>query len=280
MGQSRHYLLWAYKMKTTKKTILLTTLITYLFALVTLTWAAEEQETSESAFESCIEELKDSVGSSTEEGLGNNFEPELSLEESIRIFDECLNREGVTLTIHGTLGEGGGANAANRDGMVSSGTDGGATGNETNSQTAENGERSASTATSSGQSSSLEPSLHEFDTMLSQIQDEIASDHDAQLAQAAKESNGTTQTKLDTTAEQQENSEGVTGEQTEESPSSSSATVSAEAKHEDTKERVPLDPKDEDIVLKTIREAAELETNPTTKQALWDQYYDYADKNN
>ena len=43
-------------------------------------------------------------------------------------------------------------------------------------------------------------------------------------------------------------------------------------------ERYPLDPEDEDIVLKTIRKAAETEQDPKTKADLWEEYYEYADK--
>ena len=49
-----------------------------------------------------------------------------------------------------------------------------------------------------------------------------------------------------------------------------------DARHSD-KNRMPADPKDEDAVLKQLREAAEKETDPATKQAIWDQYYDYMD---
>lgn len=41
--------------------------------------------------------------------------------------------------------------------------------------------------------------------------------------------------------------------------------------------RQPADPEDEDELLKQLREAAEKESNPRTKQALWDQYYEYLD---
>lgn len=41
--------------------------------------------------------------------------------------------------------------------------------------------------------------------------------------------------------------------------------------------RQPADPEDEDQLLKQLREAAEKESNPRTKEALWDQYYEYLD---
>ena len=205
----------------------------------------------------------------------------MSLEESIRIYDECLSREGITLSIHGTLGEGG--NTVGEGGAV--GTSSGSSvsepsvnGTESEVQSEVNNDSTAS-SNSANQSSDLESSLHEFDEMLSQVQGEIDADRAEQLLQDATEASELAQTAQDASTEQQDGTEDPIGEESEESHLNPSAMVSAEAKHKDSKTRVPLDPKDEDIVLKTIREAAELETDPTTKQALWDQYYDYANKN-
>ena len=246
-------------MKKTNKLVFFIAATTMVFTFVNSNWASETEENGPSAFEACLDELKELASISSDEESENNFEPEVSLEESIRIYDECLNREGITLTIHETLGEGGEASSGSGSGSSSASDD------ESNIESETN-----------GQSDNLESSLQEFDTMLSQIQSEIESDRATQVAQAAAAASESTQSTQHTNTELQEMDEDVSGEESEES-SSASATVSTEAKHQTTT-RSPLDPKDEDIVLKTIREAAEIETSPTTKQALWDQYYDYADK--
>lgn len=237
--------------------------IVCLCTLVAMVWAEEEKESNKDSFETCLEELKAAASSSTEEETGNEYDAELLLDESIRIYDECLSREGVTLTIHGTLGEGGGTG----NGTGSTDSEMSTNGTESEAQTTEDGTTPADESTAT-QSNDLESSLHEFDEMLSQAQEEIDADRTNNIAQ-------TTQ---DSTTEQQDGSESLVSEESEDSHVNPTAMVSAEAKHENTTTRNPLDPKDEDIVLKTIREAAELETDPTTKQALWDQYYDYADK--
>lgn len=236
--------------------------IVCLCILAATVGAEEQKESGKDSFDTCLEELKAAANSSTEES-GNEYDPELSLAESIRIYDECLSREGVTLSIHGTLGEGGGT--GNGAGSTASETN--ANGTESEAQKEQNGTAPANQSTST-QSSDLESSLHEFDEMLSQVQGEIDADRAKNIAQSTE----------DKIPEQQDSSESLISEESEDSHINPSAMVSTEAKHEDTKTRTPLDPKDEDIVLKTIREAAELETDPTTKQALWDQYYDYADK--
>lgn len=241
-----------------------------LLTVITLILAEEEETTSESTFETCLDELKQAVDSTSADEEGNDYEPELSLAESIRIFDECLSREGITLSIHGTQGEGNAANSATGNAGESASIDGSSNETESSAQQSANGED-----VSPSDSNDLESSLHNFDTMLSQIQDEMDAERAEQLAQEERKANEIAQSAQNTNAEQQENSE----DQSEGSLAKPSTTASAEAKHKDPETRTPLDPKDEDIVLKTIREAAELETNPTTRQALWDQYYDYADKN-
>lgn len=241
-----------------------------LLAVITFITAEEEETTSESTFETCLDELKQAADSKAEDEHGNDYEPELSLAESIRIFDECLSREGITLSIHGTQGEGGEANSATENAGEIASIDGSSSETESSAQQGANGEDVPPT-----DSDDLASSLHNFDTMLSQIQDEMDAERAEQLAQEEREASEIAQSAQNTNAEQQENNE----DQSEGSLAKPTATASAEAKHKDPKTRTPLDPKDEDIVLKTIREAAELETNPKTRQALWDQYYDYADKN-
>lgn len=241
-----------------------------LLTVITLILAEEEETTSESTFETCLDELKQAVDSKSEDEEGNDYEPELSLAESIRIFDECLSREGITLSIHGTQGEGNAANSATGNAGERASIEGSSNETESSAQQGANGED-----VPPSDSNDLESSLHNFDTMLSQIQDEMDAERAEQLAQEERKANEIAQSAQNTNAEQQENNE----DQSEGSLAKPSTTASAEAKHKDPKTRTPLDPKDEDIVLKTIREAAELETNPTTRQALWDQYYDYADKN-
>lgn len=250
-----------------------------MLIVVALILADEQEDSNKSTFDTCLDELKSAVSSSSDDELGNEYEPEWSLEESIRIYDECLSREGVTLSIHGTLGESGETNSATGNVPENPSAEGTPNESESSSQVRTNGENSPS-SNSSDQANDLESSLHDFDTMLSQIQDEVDAERAEQLAQNERRASEIAQSAQNTHAEQQDTTEDLSGEQSEGSLSNPSATVSAEAKHEDSKTRTPLDPKDEDIVLKTIREAAELETNPTTRQALWDQYYEYADKKN
>lgn len=240
-------------------------LLASLFGFVLVVWAAEEEEPEKSSFAMCLDELKEATSGSTDEETENDFEPELSLEESIRIYDECLKREGVTLSIHGTLGESGGT-----------GTGEGSSVSQLDKNGSDDGAQTGTTSdNTSNQSNDLESSLQDFDQMLAQMQEEIDADRAKQQAAATSE---IAQTPLEATSEDQDATEETSGEESEGSLLNQSAMTSSEAKHEDTSERVPLDPKDEDIILKTIREAAEIETDPTTKQALWDQYYEYADK--
>lgn len=248
--------------------------VVYLIGLVALVWAADDENSNKDSFETCLEELKKATSKSADDENGDDYDPELSLEESIRIYDECLSREGITLSIHGTLGEGGSTGTSAGSSVAEPNTNG----SEAGAQTEMNGE-SEDVQSDGGPSSDLETSIHEFDEMLSQIEGEIEADRAEQLAQRAEGTTESGQTAQETTPERQEGTEETIAAESEGSLLNPSAMVSAEAKHEDEEPRVPLDPKDEDIVLKTIREAAELETDPTTRQALWDQYYDYADKN-
>lgn len=243
----------------------------FLIGLVLIVWAEDEQETKKSSFETCLEELKEAARGSTDEETENGFEPALSLEESIRIYDECLSREGVTLSIHRTPGESRGTGASENGASSQSGNNGA----EDGTQTGMTGAKTSTQSNSPTPSSDLESSLHEFDQMLTQMQGEIDADRARQQAEATSE---IAQPTLDTTTVDQDGSDETSEDESEESHLNPSAMTSAEAKHDDKSKRTPLDPKDEDIILKTIREAAELETDPTTKQALWDQYYDYADK--
>lgn len=262
-------------MKISSQTILGVAVVAYLIGLVAIVWAADDESSNKDSFETCLEELKKATSKSADDENGNEYDPELSLEESIRIYDECLSREGITLSIHGTLGEGGGSGTSTGSSVSEPSTSDG----EDGAHTDRNGESEAEQSDSGGPSSDLETSIHEFDEMLSQIEGEIEADQAKQIAQSAEGTTEISQTAQETTPERQEGAEETIAAESEESLLNPSAMVSAEAKHEDKEARVPLDPKDEDIVLKTIREAAELETDPTTQQALWDQYYDYADKN-
>ncbi|MYD44815.1 MAG: hypothetical protein F4W92_00460 [Gammaproteobacteria bacterium] len=258
-------------MKTARQSTFEYSVVAILLGFVLIVWAAEEQEAKQTSFETCLEELKQATSSSTDEESENDFEPELSLEESIRIYDECLSREGVTLSIHSALGESGGSGAS--DGSAGSQTTN--NGTEDSSEAKMTGANASTQSPAPTQSSDLESSLHEFDEMLSQMQGEIDAERAQQQAEATSES---TQPSLESATVSQDGTVETSGEESEGSHLNPSAMASAEAKHQDTSKREPLDPKDEDIILKTIREAAELETDPTTKQALWDQYYDYADK--
>ncbi|MXZ44712.1 MAG: hypothetical protein F4Z01_07045 [Gammaproteobacteria bacterium] len=262
-------------MKTIEQTTLRIAVVGYLLGFVAIGWAADEESSNTDSFETCLEELKKATSKSADDENGNDYDPELSLEESIRIYDECLSREGITLSIHGTLGEGAGAGTSAGSSVSEPSTNDSGAG----AQTEMNGESEAVPSDGGGPSNDLETSIHEFDEMLSKIQEDIGTDRSKQVAQSAEGTTEVGQTTQETTTEHQDGTEETLASESEGSLLNPSAEVSAEAKHEDKEKRVPLDPKDEDIVLKTIREAAELETDPTTRQALWDQYYDYADKN-
>ncbi len=258
-------------MKKARQSTLQLSVLAILLGIVVIVCTADEQEAKQASFDMCLEELKEAAGGSTDDDSENDFEPELSLEESIRIYDECLSREGVTLSIHSTLGEGGGSGAS--EGSVHSQLSNNGTEDGT-----EAGNPGANTATQSHtptQSNDLESSMHEFDEMLAQMQGEIDTERTQQQAEAARES---AQSAMETTMAPLDSAEETVEEESEGSHLNPSAVTSTTAKHDDKSKRVLLDPKDEDIVLKTIREAAELETDPDTKQALWDQYYEYADE--
>ncbi len=82
-------------------------------------------------------------------------------------------------------------------------------------------------------------------------------------------------------ASEQPSEDGVSSEESPTPDATSSLQGSSSTKdstHSKTI-RQPLDPLDEDVVLKQLREAAEKESDANTKQALWDQYYEYVDNN-
>ena len=235
-----------------------------LLGLVLVVWATDEQEPSQSSFQTCLEELKEATRSSSDGEADTDFEPELSLEESIRIYDECMSREGVTLSIHSALGA-----------SASTGTSEGNDGTEAGIQTGMTEATSSTPLDTQSQTGDLETSLQEFDEMLAHKQGEIDAKRAEQQAEATKT---VAQSDSGATTDDQDGTDTDSGDETDGSVLNTSTMASSNAKHEDPSKRVPLDPQDEDIILKTIREAAELESDPTTKQALWDQYYDYADK--
>lgn len=222
--------------------------IVICLTVVLPTLAQEEQEPVK---DPCTELL----AIDTSEFADDDENASKQLELSIALLDECLNRL--------LLGRGGSGGIGINDGL-----DGGESPFSSLSQ--EDGD------TNFGQDpDSLSTSLTELDDFLDGVEIEL------DPPSATPRSLGDEQLESDSQfgLVEPNTQEPVSDEPQEDNPGDSnleSNKVDNESRHTE-KNRQPADPKDEDAVLKQIREAAERETDPDTKEALWDQYYDYLD---
>ena len=212
------------------------------------TLAQEEQEPGKNP---CAELL----AVDTSEFADDDENASKQLELSIALLDECLNT--LLLGLGGTGGIG-----------INEGQDGDASPFSSLSQDDGN--------TNFGQDpDSLSTSLTELDDFLDGVEIEL----DPPGATPRSMGNGQMESDSQPGLEELNTQEPVSIEPLEDNPGDSileSNKVDIESRHTD-RNRQPADPKDEDAVLKQIREAAERETDPDTKEALWDQYYDYLD---
>ena len=230
-------------MNPNKSTILIgITCLSSLLA-VQLTFAEEETSTEQQSnpcdFLVVTSSGEDSESTSTSE----------TLSETLARFDECL--DSLMFDVGGSL------------------DDSGIEGAESNQS--QNGEGNTdSSTTTTNTPTSISQSLKDFDTQLANLEVELEpTGTDATKGDSSDSpSTNDAESRIDPNTHQDED-EGQDEEQTR-------AKRQSDAQHTKS-DPVPLDPDDEDIVLKQIREAAEKETDEKTKQALWDQYYDYAD---
>ena len=211
-------------------------------------WAQEEDR--ETTVDPCAELLAIDPSESSDDGTSSE-----QLELSIARLDDCLNT--LLLGLGGT------------EGVGIDGSQGGV-------------ESPFSTLPQDGgnpnlgqDSESLSNSLTELDDFLDGVDIQL----DALNASSSPSAGG--QPNLDSLSENSELNaeENVSGELQEDIQGDGALEgeeFDNESRHT-KKNRQPADPKDEDAVLKQIREAAERETDPDTKEALWDQYYDYMD---
>lgn len=215
-------------------------------AIVLPTLAQEEQEPVK---DPCAELLAIDTSEFDDENASKQ------LELSIALLDECLNT--LLLGLGGTGGIG-----------INEGLDGVASPFSSLSQDDGN--------TNFGQDpDSLSTSLTELDDFLDGVEIEL----DPPSAIPSSLGDGLMESDSQSGLEEPNTQEPVSDEPQEDNPGDSSLEsnkVDIESRHTD-RNRQPADPKDEDAVLKQIREAAERETDPDTKEALWDQYYDYLD---
>lgn len=214
-------------------------------------WAQDQEQGP--VIDPCAELLAvDTSESSTEDDVTSK-----QLELSMSRLDECL--DSLLFGIGGASGTGIGANT-DSDGTNAPFT--------TFSQEGKDASDGNDTETLSG-------SLSDWDDFLDGLEIELDP-----LDASARPSNGGRVTSDSQSGQlEPEAQDTVTGKPQEESADNADLKgdkVENESRHTDSN-RQPLDPKDEDAVLKQIREAAERETNPDTKEALWDTYYDYLD---
>lgn len=151
--------------------------------------------------------------------------------------------------------------------------------------TEELSESSESVLTSpEGDSTSLDSSLKELDSHLANVKielepmDQQSGNPSDSPSQIAHEQHVSQDGASDSDTEQSTPPDVSPDDQTPETTSSTSlqGEQTSNAKHSKTN-RQPADPKHEDELLKQLREAAEKEKDPQTKEALWDQYYEYLD---
>ena len=222
--------------------------IVIVLTAVLPTLAQEEQEPVK---DPCTELL----AIDTSEFADDDENASRQLEQSIALLDECLNT--LLLGLGGSGGIG-----------INAGLDGDASPFSSLSQ--DDGD------TNFGKDpDSLSTSLTELDDFLDGVEIEL----DPPSSTPRSLGNGQMEADSQSGLVELNTQEPVSDEPQEDNPGDSSLEsnkVDIESRHTD-RNRQPADPKDEDAVLKQIREAAERETDPDTKEALWDQYYDYLD---
>lgn len=228
--------------------VLLSIVLGVAFTLTSLSFASATEEAMDLA--ECIAQLESEAKAAEEEGSTST---EVTLQSSISRFAECIKR--MKLQRIGTV--------ANSD-------------NENQSSYSL---LSQSQGQNANTSESLSQSMQAFDQLLAEQQEQLNREQAQRDLQITNEQAKQTQ---DNSPVDETNNQA--NEQTSEELLTSQTSlpreenVRSEGGQHESGERSPLDPEDEDIVLKTIRKAAETEQDPETKADLWEEYYEYADK--
>lgn len=211
-----------------------------------------QEEEHDSVKDPCAELLAiDTSEFSDDEELASQ-----QLEQSINLLDDCLN--SLLLGVGGTGGTG-----------VANNLDDSASPLLLLPQGKENPSAVQNPGTLSGSLTELDNLLDGVEIQLDPLNENTGSTNGRQMDSEPLSELSELNTQKTDPGEPQGDLEG--GEELK-----SDDKVDNESQHAE-KNRQPADPKDEDAVLKQIREAAEKETDPDTKEALWDQYYDYLD---
>jgi len=216
------------------------------FILVSLSLASATEETMDLA--ECIAQLEAEAKAAEEEGTTST---EATLQDSISRFDECIKR--MKLQSVGTV--------ANSE-------------NESQSSNSLSGQGQNQNA-----SESLSQSMQALDLLLAEQQEQLNQEQAQRDLQITIEQTKQTQDNSPVDEASDQSSEQISEEQlTSQTSLPREENVRSKGGQHERGERYPLDPEDEDIVLKTIRKAAETEQDPKTKADLWEEYYEYADK--
>ncbi len=220
------------------------------FTLIPLSLAVATEETMDLA--ECIAELEAEAKAAEEEGTSST---EATLQDSISRFDECIKRMKLQST--GTM--------ANSE-------------NESQSSNSLSGQ-SQIQGQNQNASESLSQSMQALDLLLAEQQEQLDQEQAQRDLQTAAEQTKQTQDNPTVDEVSDQSSEQTSEEQLASQDNlPSEEDVRSKGGQHKSGERYPLDPEDEDIVLKTIRKAAETEQDPKTKADLWEEYYEYADK--
>lgn len=220
------------------------------FILVSLSLASATEETMDLA--ECIAQLEAEAKAAEEEGTTST---EATLQDSISRFDECIKR--MKLQSVGTV--------ANSE-------------NESQSSNSLSGQSQIQDQNQNA-SESLSQSMQALDLLLAEQQEQLNQEQAQRDLQIAIEQTKQTQYNSPVDEASDQSSEQTSEEQlTSQTSLPREENVRSKGGQHESGERYPLDPEDEDIVLKTIRKAAETEQDPKTKADLWEEYYEYADK--
>lgn len=229
-----------------------------LVALFPLGPALTDQQESEESKDPCDDLLVVVDGGENSE----NEDTAQSLDLSIKKLDECLE---TLLYGNSTSGNGAGTNSIENSALDS----------------LDSGEMAA---TQTGDSGDLASSLVELDRHLDGQEIELTSmdQKSTQQPNSGKEASPANDpSQLATHLDNSEQSSDIEVSSQGASDNDGNSVLKGgeptqEGRHAEPN-RQPADPEDEDQLLKQLREAAEKESNPRTKKALWDQYYEYLD---
>ncbi len=223
-------------------------------------------------FAECVDQLRTAIFGTDED---EEWDAASTLEASIARFNECLDRVELSSS---SAGESAGL-PSGQAGITPEGDSSSDSSSDSEGTESPEGQESTVPMPDSNNivRDPLESGLNEMDQLLAQESREITVQREAREVYEAETA---AKQMKDAQVKKEEASEATNHSMQELDPNDippDENKQTADAKHENTT-RKPLDSSEEDMVLKALREAAELEPDPETKQALWDQYYDYADQ--